>query len=261
MPLAGAVANWAAGGGLLQLHAAALNQQLHACMANLPAAAVSRNVDFGIKQLPGPFQVAAPANVQSGVAKGRPWCFSREVRVTNTGTSPLHVLNVCVCPGDVAWLTLSDDHAVSQPAEQVTVQLKQQSTAADGGCSMLQLRPGQEACFTVTLDLAAHVRSGPAAERGIQQQLLLITLLLPAAAAGTATAAAPVPGSGDVAVVLSRSITAVLVDRAADLHSCLRAEAKPFISAALRRLFDQPPAAFAGCRSPLGALLGGRQAA
>jgi hypothetical protein len=66
-----------------------------------------------------------------------------------------------------------------------------------------------------------------------------------------------VPGSGDVAVVLSRSITAVLVDRAADLQSCLRAEAKPFISAALRRLFDQQPAAFAACRSPLGALLGG----
>jgi hypothetical protein len=59
-----------------------------------------------------------------------------------------------------------------------------------------------------------------------------------AAAAGAPAAAAPFR-----LFVVARRVTAALVDRPADLASLLDAEAKPFIAARLRQLFDSPPTA------------------
>jgi hypothetical protein len=59
-----------------------------------------------------------------------------------------------------------------------------------------------------------------------------------AAAAGVPAAAAPFR-----LFVVARRVTAALVDRPADLASLLDAEAKPFIAARLRQLFDSPPTA------------------
>ena len=59
-----------------------------------------------------------------------------------------------------------------------------------------------------------------------------------AAAAGAPAAAAPFR-----LFVVARRVTAALVDCPADLASMLDAEAKPFIAARLRQLFDSPPTA------------------
>jgi hypothetical protein len=291
------VATWVASGGLLRLHASAL-QQLPASMASLPAAAISSSVDFGVRQLPSAAKLA-----QLGASPGEPppgLCFFRELRVANTGHSLLRLLNICAYPGASTWLGLADDHQVARPAEQLALMLRAAGAAAgdaaaDGSgpaadlgssgasaaaaalraaaaalaachCRVLELRPGQEANVTVALDLHAHLAAGPDAEMGILQQLLLFTLLLPAELLPAASSSSPgpppphtpVPGTGEVAVVLSRLVTAVLVapGGAADLQSCLRVEARPFVSAALRGLFNARPASFTGCMSPLGAIFG-----
>ncbi len=278
-PVPPPVAAWAAGGELLRLHARAL-QQLPGAMASLPCAAISSSVDFGVKQVPSAAQLARLYAAGPGVGQPPPppLSFFRELRVTNTSAAPLRLLNVCAAPGQASWLGLADDHQVARPAEQLALMLGAAAGAAEAGeaaalqaalaacpCRLLELRPGQEATLMVALDLHSHLAAGgPDAELGILQQLLLFTLLLPAELLPRGAAAAPpphalVPGTGEVAVVLGRTVTAVLVaqGRAADLQSCLRAEARPFVSAALRGLFDTAPASLSHCQSPLGAIFGG----
>ncbi|KAF8055841.1 MOV10L1 [Scenedesmus sp. PABB004] len=243
-----AVEAWAAAGGVedavvgalrrLAAHAHHLSSDCGGLLALTPAG----GVDFGSHQV----VVVGEGGGEGESARAGHASVERRLAVTNHSGHTVLLVNVCLAP-ECEWVSLSAAPEQGGSLPDVTLPLSSLRQQPAGDLPAVQLQPG--ASYTICLRLRT-TSSQPRSQRelGVFSQLCLVTALAqspcgaaePAAAARATPAHATQPPGWRVAVG-GLPVAGGLVGSAADLASVLRAEAKPFISAALRALFATPP--------------------
>ncbi len=206
-----AAVEWIAAGGLLRLHAAALQRPSEMLRGHEGLAVqLSRSVDFGMQELQPAVQQHCPTTIEpvsnghvarSGqghqhkeqhapaAAQLLHGLLFREITITNSGSRPVWLLNVCLVPEYHNVFSAVDDHGICCSPAQLQLQLVSHSKRLGGGPGSdslsstdstgpkaVLLGVGQEHRVTVVLQTSSNAAQQHQ-ETGLLEQFVLVTVL------------------------------------------------------------------------------------
>ncbi|EIE26144.1 P-loop containing nucleoside triphosphate hydrolase protein [Coccomyxa subellipsoidea C-169] len=234
---------------------------------------LSEDIDFGSHQMTTPASLFGhyPSHLEplaslvarmqpshTGEASGRALYF-RTMSAFNRGSHQALLADVRIVPARPHTFALLDDAGITKNA----------GVLSRGRGTAVKLPDGRRYLATLIMDASA----GPHREEesGVLHALVLFTFLVPwkegsepgwalhgfAASRGhSCGCCALLPGGGHAITVIGRRVSVSLARRSDQIASLLRVDARPFVIAALKTLFEQPPTAFHAASLDLSELFG-----